>query len=82
MTGALKAGGIGSRKRGHHVASIGKLHYRNAELPTGFDDQIVPMHVVDGIGDVSGCIREPLHVRKKCRALSENIGPGNSTYLD
>ena len=80
--GRVEGWGHRLQETGHHVASIGKLHYRNAELPTGFDDQIVPMHVVDGIGDVSGCIREPLHVRKKCRALSENIGPGNSTYLD
>jgi len=70
------------QKQDHSVVSIGKLHYRSEDLPTGFDTQIIPMHVVDGTGDVSGCIREPLHVRKKCRALSEQIGPGNSTYLD
>ena len=80
--GRVEGWGHELQRQGHAVTSIGKLHYRNAELPTGFDEQIVPMHVVDGIGDVSGCVREPLHVRNKCRALSEQIGPGNSTYLD
>jgi choline-sulfatase len=80
--GRVEGWGHRLQDAGHYVASIGKLHYRNVELPTGFVDQIVPMHVVDGTGDISGCIREPLHVRIKCRALSEKIGPGNSTYLD
>ena len=80
--GRVEGWGHQLRRAGHRVTSIGKLHYRNAELPTGLDEQIVPMHVVEGIGDVSGCVREPLHVRIKCRVLSEQIGPGNSTYLD
>ena len=80
--GRVEGWGHELQRQGHAVTSIGKLHYRNADLPTGFDEQIVPMHVVEGIGDISGCVREPLHVRNKCRALSEQIGPGNSTYLD
>ncbi|MDD9905937.1 MAG: sulfatase-like hydrolase/transferase [Rhodospirillaceae bacterium] len=80
--GRVEGWGHALQRQGHAVTSIGKLHYRNADLPTGFDEQIVPMHVVEGIGDISGCVREPLHVRNKCRALSEQIGPGNSTYLD
>ena len=80
--GRVEGWGHKLQRQGHAVTSIGKLHYRNADLPTGFDEQIVPMHVVEGIGDISGCVREPLHVRNKCRALSEQIGPGNSTYLD
>ena len=80
--GRFEGWGHELQRLGHPVVSIGKLHYRNADLPTGFDEQIIPMHVVDGIGDISGCVREPLHVRKNCRALSELSGPGNSTYLD
>jgi choline-sulfatase len=80
--GRVKGWGHQLQETGHSVVSIGKLHYRSEGLPTGFDKQVIPMHVVDGVGDISGCIREPLHVRVKCRALSENIGPGNSTYLD
>lgn len=39
------------------VESIGKLHYRNAEDPTGFDAQHIPLHIKDGVGMVQGSIR-------------------------
>ncbi len=38
------------------------------------------MHLLDGVGDVLGCVREPLPRRWKSRALAENIGPGESSY--
>ena len=65
---------------GNRVGSIGKLHYRNAEDPTGFDFQELPMHLVDGVGDILGCVREPLPRRWKVRDLALNIGPGESSY--
>jgi choline-sulfatase len=39
------------------VESIGKLHYRNEEDPTGFDAQHIPLHIKDGVGMVQGSIR-------------------------
>lgn len=60
--------------------SIGKLHYRSAEDDTGFREQILPMHLVDGIGDVLGSVRDPLPLRKKGRSLATEIGPGESDY--
>lgn len=75
------------RSWGHALAeknvpsySIGKLHYRNAEDDTGFAEQILPMHVVDGVGDLLGAVRDPLPVRHKSRAVATEIGPGESTY--
>jgi choline-sulfatase len=65
---------------GISVGSIGKLHYRNAEDPVGLDFQEIPMHVVNGVGDVLGCVREPLPKRWKARSLAENIGPGETNY--
>lgn len=38
------------------------------------------MHVVNGIGDVLGCIREPLPKRWKALSMAENIGPGETEY--
>jgi choline-sulfatase len=40
------------------------------------------MHVVKGIGDLLGSIRDrvPLPVRHKGKTLSERLGPGDSTY--
>lgn len=80
--GAIPGWGHRLQTEGHSVTSIGKLHYRNEDDPTGFDQQINPMHVVDGIGDILGSVRDPLPVREKCRTLSEHIGPGESPYIN
>ena len=68
------------QETGHKVVSIGKLHYRNASDPTGFDRQIIPMHVVDGVGDVLGSVRDPLPVRHRSKSLAEKLGPGETSY--
>ena len=65
---------------GHRVTSIGKLHYRNPTDPTGFDEQIVPMHARDGgVGSVLGSIRDELIVQKADK-LAREIGPGETSY--
>jgi choline-sulfatase len=43
--------------QGHSVTTVGKLHYRRADDPSGFSDQRVPLHVVDGTGDLYGLLR-------------------------
>ena len=48
--GRIKGWGHTLQQRGMKSLSIGKLHYRNETDPTGFDEQIVPLHVVDGVG--------------------------------
>jgi choline-sulfatase len=68
------------QKNGNMVGSIGKLHYRNAEDPTGFDFQEIPMHLVNGVGDILGCVREPLPRRWKARAMADDAGVGESSY--
>ena len=40
------------RDAGHHVASIGKLHYTGDEIDGGFSEQIIPMHIEAGVGDL------------------------------
>ena len=39
------------------------------------------MHVLDGIGDVMGAVRDKLPERHQTKVLSEKIGPGNSSYI-
>ncbi len=68
------------QRAGHSVGSIGKLHYRDADDDTGFDFQQMPMHLVGGVGDVLGCVRDPLPVRWKNRALAEGAGRGETSY--
>ncbi len=72
--------GTNLQAAGIKVGSIGKLHYRNAEDPVGLDFQEIPMHVVNGVGDVLGCVREPLPKRWKSLAMAEKIGPGETDY--
>ena len=36
---------------GCHVTTIGKLHYRSHDDPTGYPDQRIPLHVVEGVGE-------------------------------
>jgi choline-sulfatase len=61
------------------VISIGKLHYRNTEDPTGFDEQVVPMHVREGVGSLPGSVRDPLPVQG-AKALAREIGGGPTSY--
>ena len=66
---------------GRRVTSIGKLHYRNDTDPTGFDQQIVPMHARDGVGGPVASIRDELIVQKADK-LAREIGPGETSYTN
>jgi len=58
------------------------LHFRSADDDNGFNEEIMPLHVVDGIGDPLGWLRDPLPVRKATLRLAQEAGPGNSSYQD
>ena len=77
--GRIESWGHRLQSRGISVESIGKLHYRNKDLSTGFSRQIHPMHVMDGIGQVWGSVRDPLPKERVAKMLNE-IGPGESSY--
>ncbi len=81
-TGSPRSWGHALREKGVPSFSIGKLHYRDSIDDTGFAEQILPMHVVDGIGDLFGAIHDPLPVRHKARAVATEIGPGESSYTE
>jgi choline-sulfatase len=69
------------REQGHNVTSIGKLHYTNEEIDGGFTEQILPMHIEAGVGDLYGLIRDPLPIRHQSKDLAQRIGPGESSYI-
>jgi choline-sulfatase len=69
------------RDTGHRCDSIGKLHYRGSEDPNGFDNEILPLHVLEGEGDVKGMLRRPPPVSKSTGQLAGDAGTGNSMYL-
>jgi choline-sulfatase len=69
------------RDAGIPATAIGKLHFRSAADDYGFVETIDPLHVVDGVGDLLGCLRDDPPRRDKRPGLLE-AGPGHSTYLD
>lgn len=64
------------------VVSIGKLHYRHTQDSNGFSREILPLHVLDGIGDLLGLIRTPPAPRGNMQALARDAGPGACSYTD
>ncbi|MEM8663290.1 MAG: sulfatase-like hydrolase/transferase, partial [Pseudomonadota bacterium] len=80
--GAPPAWGHRLQAAGVRCDSIGKLHYRSAEDPAGFDNEVLPLHVLNGEGDVQGMVRRPPPIRPSTAQLAADAGEGNSTYLD
>ena len=65
---------------GIRVESIGKLDYRNATDPTGFDVQHDPMHIHEGSGQVWGSVRDPMPETSGPSPLFNQLGAGESAY--
>ncbi|RAS34627.1 sulfatase-like hydrolase/transferase [Paraburkholderia bryophila] len=60
--------------------SIGKLHYKSEAAPVGFRHQRQAVHILDGIGQVWGSVRNPLPRTMGRSPLYDKIGPGLSNY--
>jgi choline-sulfatase len=68
-------------EQGHRVTSIGKLHYKDSKPEqNGFHEEILPMHIVNGVGDLLGLIRDELPRRPGSAKLGPEAGPGESDY--
>ncbi|MDR2365768.1 MAG: sulfatase-like hydrolase/transferase [Zoogloeaceae bacterium] len=68
------------RERGHEVVSIGKLHFRASGEDHGFSEEQVPMHILEGKGDLLGLVRERPPRRGGARKMAALAGPGESSY--
>jgi choline-sulfatase len=80
-SGQTEGWGHALQRHGIRVESVGKLHYRSAEDPVGFDVEHLPVHVAGGHGMVWASIRDPYVVgRVGPRMLGERIGRGDSPY--
>ena len=67
---------------GYGVTTIGKLHYKDAASTAGgFPDQRIPLHVKDGIGDLTHSIRDGSMERPALRQVVLDAGPGDSDYI-
>lgn len=65
---------------GVRVESIGKLHFRRQDDPTGFLRQHEPVHILDGIGLVWGSVRDPLPETRGRSPIFDEMGAGESSY--
>lgn len=68
------------RRAGHEVVSIGKLHYRSSRDDNGFSEEILPLHVVDGVGWVQGLLRRDPLPFADAADLAGDVGAGESDY--
>ncbi len=66
---------------GFRVESIGKLHYRGSDTNNGFDREILPLYIRDGVGWIKGLLRDHEAVLD-CAGYASDIGPGPSSYTD
>lgn len=63
-----------------HTASIGKLHFRSTDDDIGFLEEILPMHVVDGLGWAISLLREDPPPYDVAAELAADSGRGESIY--
>ena len=68
------------RTRGHRVDSIGKLHFHLVNEDHGFTAEEIPMHIIEGKGDLMGLVREDLPRRGGAKKMAAMAGPGESPY--
>lgn len=71
------------REAGYETASVGKLHFRATEDDNGFDEEIAPMHILNGKGGVSMLLRwsdeEPVN-KGQWELYLEKSGIGETHY--
>ena len=68
------------RDAGHRVVSFGKLHFRDGGDDNGFSEEVIPMHVVDGKGDLMSLLRDDLPRRGGSYKMAGLAGAGESSY--
>lgn len=65
---------------GRRAVSVGKLHYRSDTDSNGFDEEIVPMHILKGVGWPKALLRDPLPSYPEAAGYAAEIGRGESDY--
>lgn len=78
--GSIPSWGHRLMQEGCHTVSIGKLHYRSHDDPNGFDEEILPLHVKNGLGWTRGLLRGKNQSWDKAYEFAEQIGPGECSY--
>jgi len=69
------------QEAGHRVESIGKLHFKHGDTKS-FSHEHNPLHIIDGIGDALGLLRDPPPPRRAALKLATDARRGQSSYQD
>lgn len=69
------------RQAGSKVTSIGKLHFRSTDDDNGFSEEILPMHILDGKGDLKGLLRQNPPPKVGADDMANTAGIGTSDYF-
>lgn len=78
--GAVEGWGHKLMAAGHRCDSIGKLHYRFETDPCGFEQMIIPLNVVGGVGAIRHALKDPIAPPLGSSRMATEIGPGESSY--
>jgi choline-sulfatase len=68
------------RDAGRRVVSVGKLHFRSTEDDNGFTEELLPVHVLDGVGFPYVMLRKDPVLSGACEDYAVTIGRGESNY--
>ena len=70
------------RERGHCVVSIGKLHFRgHAGDDNGFSEEIIPMNIVEGKGDLIAGRFSATPQRRRVIAFTQEVFPTRTVVV-
>lgn len=81
-TGAYTGYGHRLRDNGVYTVAVGKLHFRNCKDDTGFVQQIIPLHVRNGTGDLYATLREKDTCKPAIGRMVKEAGYGTSPYIE
>ena len=70
------------REQQVETTSIGKLHFRSSSDDNGFTEELLPMHVVGGVGWAVALLRKNSPDYTQAEELAADVGIGTSTYTD
>lgn len=80
--GKIPSWGHRLRAEGHQAVSVGKLHFRSRADDNGFAPELLPLHIVGGVGFTLGLLRDkPLPPYDwAAKQLAEQVGAGGTRY--
>ncbi|WP_347309977.1 sulfatase-like hydrolase/transferase [Defluviimonas sp. SAOS-178_SWC] len=68
------------REAGYRTTSIGKLHFRSEEDDNGFSEEIMPTHIIGGVGYPFVMLRPEAKKMDGIEDFIDSVGWGTSNY--